>query len=327
VRFVTNMGELSDNRIEELISIPKEFIAIDTETVNLENRLILGVAVAISSTEGFYFFNPKDELVGKLIASAKTVVFHNASFDIPALRAIGHMITNYEDSELLAYSNGYLTNNLEYLSRELLGRDCPSVTLQWESTKQGNIGIDHKIMAQFSIIHACNAFGLWLVLPKVDLYYTLDKPCIELVIEMERYGLLIDQYRLTQVEQDIVERTGKLKKELLSELGDINLASNPQVSKALQDKGVLGTRKTKSGADSVSDESLKPLHHPIADKLLSYRSLMKNITTYVPAFRNTDYKGRLHTHFGYTNTGRFRSTKPNLQNITGDKKFENKDLE
>jgi len=49
---------------------------------------------------------------------------------------------------------------------------------------------------------------------------------------------------------------------------------------------------------------------------------MKTLTTYVPAFRTVDDKGRLHTRFGYTNTGRWSSSGPNLQNITRDEKFE-----
>jgi len=49
---------------------------------------------------------------------------------------------------------------------------------------------------------------------------------------------------------------------------------------------------------------------------------MKTLQTYVPAFRSTDVNGRLHTRFGYTNTGRWSSSGPNLQNITRDEKFE-----
>lgn len=43
---------------------------------------------------------------------------------------------------------------------------------------------------------------------------------------------------------------------------------------------------------------------------------MKTITTYVPAFRSIDIYGRIHTSFGYTETGRLLSRRPNLQNIT-----------
>ena len=53
---------------------------------------------------------------------------------------------------------------------------------------------------------------------------------------------------------------------------------------------------------------------------------MKTLSTYIPAFRSVDSSGRLHTVYGYTNTGRFKSgdkmrKKTNLQNITRDSKF------
>jgi DNA polymerase I-like protein with 3'-5' exonuclease and polymerase domains len=138
---------------------------------------------------------------------------------------------------------------------------------------------------------------------------------------MEEHGLLIDQYMLTQVEQETVVKVQKLESELYPALGEINLASNPQVVEALQAKGIMGTRKTKAGKDSVSEESLKPLHNPIADKVLKWRSLMKTLTTYLPAFRSVDHTGRIHTSYGYTSTGRWNSSEPNLQNITRDEKF------
>jgi DNA polymerase-1 len=141
---------------------------------------------------------------------------------------------------------------------------------------------------------------------------------------MEGWGLLIDQYRLTLVEQETMEKVLRIEAELKIDLNspDINLGSNPQVSVALQAQGIIGTRKTKGFKDSVSDESLKPLHNPIADKILKYRSLMKTVSTYVPALRNlVDGQGRLHTHYGYAATGRWTSSDPNLQNLSKDDKF------
>jgi len=143
---------------------------------------------------------------------------------------------------------------------------------------------------------------------------------------MEQWGILIDQHQLTEVEQVAVTRANRLKDELMAELGDINLASNSQCVVALQAKGILGTRKTKSGADSVGEESLRPLGNPTANKLLEWRSVQKTISTYIPAFRKVDSSGRLHTCYGYTNTGRFKSGDKmrkltNLQNITRNEKF------
>jgi len=323
MRFVTNQVGLTEEEAVARLLENHPKIAVDLETVSLDNRLILGVAVAISPDVGYYFFNPKDDYIKFVIENCPLVLFHNASFDVPALGKLGIRIPHWEDTMLLAYSNGILEKGLESLSENLLHRPYTKVTSQWKKVDQGNIGIDHVKMAGWSIQHATNTFCLWEILPKVPLYWEVDRPSIDLVIEMEQWGVCIDQYKLTEVEQETMVKVLKLEAELKAELGELNLGSNPQVTKALQEKGILGTRKTKAGKDSVSDESLKPLHNPLADKLLKWRSLMKTVSTYVPAFRNqVDGQGRLHTSYGYTNTGRWNSSDPNLQNLTRNEKFE-----
>ena len=325
MRFITNF-ECTREQVGEILQAPRDRIALDIETVSLENTLPLGIGIAVDGNRGFYFFNPKDKMLKEVVESTPTILTHNAAFDIPILDKLGIEVQNYEDTMLQAYAGGILEKSLAALSESILGRDCPSITEQWEgrTAKQkemGNIAIDHVKMGGMCIIHACNTYALWDALPKTQLYRDIDRPSIDLVLEMEGWGILIDQYRLTEVEQDTVVKANKMEVELKVELGDINLASNPQVAKALKAKGIIGTRKTKTGKDAVSKESLKPLNHPVTNKFLEWKSLMKTLTTYVPAFRNTDANGRLHTRFGYTSTGRWNSSGPNLQNITRDEKF------
>lgn len=326
MRFIANFI-CTREEAEEILLTPRDHISLDIETVSLINPLPLGIAIGVDKSRGFYFFNPRDELLKEVIETTAIIITHNAAFDIPILGNLGVGLQHYEDTMLLAYSAGILEKSLEALSRSILNRSCPSVTSQWRKKEQGNIAIDHVKMGGMSIIHACNTYALWDKLPKTDLYQDLDRPCIDLVMEMERWGVLIDQVKLTEVEQETVVKASQLELEIKEELGDVNLGSNPQVVVALQAKGILGTRKTKGGADSVSEESLKPLNHPLTNKLLKYRSVIKTLSTYVPAFRSPDAGGRIHTVFGYTDTGRWKSGdkkqgKPNLQNITRDEKFE-----
>jgi len=321
MRYLVNRANLTEIEALQGIAERRDKIAIDIETVDLENRLPLGIAVCVAPDLAYYFFDNQDPLLKELIERTATIISHNAKYDLPILRKLEFRVYNYEDTYILAYSNGIQENSLANLSMSILHKDCPSVTDQWTEKQKSNVGIDHVEMGRISMIHASNTYALWETLPKPELYFNLDKPIIELVMEMERWGLLINQYKLTQLEQGVVTRANQLKSELHQELGNINLGSNPQVLKALQLKGILGTRKTKSGKDSVSDESLKPLKNPLTDKLLRWRSEQKTISTYLPAFRAIDHKGRIHTNFGYTETGRFKSTHPNLQNLTKNEKF------
>ena len=316
MRFATNKQDLTREQAEALLREPRDQIALDIETVSLVNHLPLGIGLAIDGETGFYFFNPKDELLKEVIESTACVITHNAAFDIPILGKLGIRVYGYEDTMLQAYAAGLLDKSLAALSASELHKECPSVTDQWTKKDQGNIGIDHKVMGLICIQHACNTYALHRSIPMTELYKEIDRPSIDLVIEMEKHGVLIDQFMLTEVEQETVVMANDMKAELLGELGDINLNSNPQIAEALRKLGIIGTRKTKAGAVSVSEESLKPLKHPVTDMILAYRSEMKTLTTYVPAFRDTDPAGRLHTTFGYTNTGRWNSSGPNLQNIT-----------
>jgi len=312
---------LSQEEAEQILLSPKPKIAVDIETVSIDNPLPLGIGIAVSPSMGFYFFNLRDPMMGAILGSGGYVVTHNGKFDIALLRGLGYVVDHYEDTKMMAYSSGILDNSLADLSGAILHKPCPSVTSLWKKPNQGNIGISHVELGKICITHACNTYELESRLPKTELYRTIDKPCIELLIEMEGWGILIDQYALTRVEQSVMEKVIPLEQELLAELHIENLNSNPQVAEALRTMGIVGTRKTKSDKDSVSEDSLKPLNLPLTNKILRYRSLMKNISTYVPAFRDTDYKGRLHTRFGFTNTGRWSSAAPNLQNITRDSKF------
>ncbi len=330
MRFITNNLNLSREQAEELLLRPRDRLALDIETVSLLNTLPLGIGVAISPTVGFYFFNPRDELLMRVVAQTPTMLIHNASFDVPELQRLGFIIQSYEDTMLLAYSAGILEKSLDSLASSMLGRTYRSVTSQWRKKDQGNIAIDHVVMGGICIDHACFTYALWDKIPKTPLYRDIDRPCVDLVIEMEKWGVLIDQVKLTEVDHQTTVRANGVEQELKEELGDINLASNPQVAESLRRIGIIGTRKTKSDKDSVGEDSLKPLNHPLANKLLKWRSLMKTLTTYVPAFRSIDPNGRIHTVFGYTNTGRWSSGnkkqgKPNLQNITRDEKFQEED--
>ena len=321
MRFLINRNYKEEEALEAMHQ-PYKKVSVDIETVSLENRLPLGIGIAVSNNLGFYFFNTRDKDAHNLIESAETVVFHNAKYDLTLLKMLGYTVKEYEDTMMMAYSAGILEHSLRDLSGSILFRECPGVTDQWKKKDQGNVGIDHIEMGRICIIHAMNTYALEENLPKTELYQTVDKPCLELLMEMEYWGLLIDQYTLTRVEQEVVNQAFPMEKELTAELNVKNLASNPQVAKSLKNLGIVGTRKTKSDRDSVSEESLRPLGLPLTDKILKWRSLMKNLTTYVPALRATDSNGRVSTNFGFTNTGRWSSSEPNLQNLTRDNKYE-----
>ncbi len=313
MRFLVNK-EMTREEAEGLWGKSYPKIALDIETVSLTNRIPLGIGVALSKDIAFYFFNPEDVLLNKILE--QPVYIHNAKFDLPILKKLNIGLNNWDDTLLLAYCNGVLEWNEYSLAQEYLHRELRSVTSLWVKKEQGNINIDHIELGQICMTHALATYEFSEKFPCNELYKTIDKPMLPLLIKMEEEGLLVDQYELTKIELEFKSRALQLEKELKSELGGILLTSNSQVAKAFKSKGIQGVKKTKKAADSVSEEALKPLHHPLADKYLLFTKTNKMLSTYIPAFRAVDKEGRIHTSFGYTKTGRYNSSEPNFQNLT-----------
>lgn len=103
---------------------------------------------------------------------------------------------------------------------------------------------------------------------------------------------------------------------------EFNLDSPKQLKEILFDEEGLNlqsSKKTKGGALSTNEETLKSLDHPIATLLLEYRSLNKLVSTYLTALPQAINPNthRLHTSYHQSGaaTGRISSSKPNLQNI------------
>jgi len=103
---------------------------------------------------------------------------------------------------------------------------------------------------------------------------------------------------------------------LFEDFCPISIDSNSQVRKALQDLGL-------PVEDSVGKAVLEQLEleHPIAKALLKYRGLEKLVTGYGEGLlaKINPVTGRLHGRFWQlgTDTGRYSSSDPNLQNIPG----------
>lgn len=77
-------------------------------------------------------------------------------------------------------------------------------------------------------------------------------------------------------------------------------------------------RKTKTGLPSTSRVALLEIGTAFTKEILDYRKYQKLLSTYIkPIKESLDENGRLHGMFsqGVTVTGRFSSSKPNLQNI------------
>ena len=156
----------------------------------------------------------------------------------------------------------------------------------------------------------------------VELFKNIDMPTVEVLAEMQWNGMYVDQQELDEYGQQLKNRLEILTQEIYELAGEeFNINSTKQLGEILFEKLKLTVvKKTKSGYSTDVDvlEKLRN-EHPVIEKILEYRQLMKLNSTYVEGMKpyiNPKTK-RIHSFFHQTitATGRISSTEPNLQNI------------
>lgn len=158
---------------------------------------------------------------------------------------------------------------------------------------------------------------------KMDkLYNEIEIPLITVLASMEFLGFKIDTDVLEKIGHNLEEKLEILEQVIYEHAEEkFNINSPKQLGVILFEKLELPVvKKTKTGY-STNIEVLEKLRtkHPIINKIIEYRQLMKLKSTYVDGLFNvidTETK-KVHSSFNQTitTTGRISSTEPNLQNI------------
>ena len=157
----------------------------------------------------------------------------------------------------------------------------------------------------------------------LKLAHEIEFAFIEILLEMENNGILINQQKMRELIAKNDEILHVLSEEIYSLCGEkFNLNSPKQLGVILFEKLNLPCKKrTKSGYstdESVLNELINL--HPVVEKLLKYREYFKLQSTYCEPllqYAKNDPLGRIHSSFLQTGTatGRLSSKNPNLQNI------------
>jgi DNA polymerase-1 len=167
--------------------------------------------------------------------------------------------------------------------------------------------------------------------PLVDVYNTIDKPLVTVLLRMEQAGVRIDSAVLGEMSNRLAIEIDNLAERIYAQAGAamgndsghrFNINSPKQLGDVLFNKMLLpkpmkyGKGKVVSTAQDVLEELAE--QHPVPALVLEYRQLAKLKSTYLDALPQlADAQGRVHTTFNQvgTATGRLSSTNPNLQNI------------
>ncbi len=259
----------------------------------------------------------------------------NLKFDMGILANHGIHLQAYEDTMLMSYClDGTLhSHNMDALAKLHLGRHTLSYQEVVGSGKNQKTfdQVDLKTATQY----ACEDAEITLLLyetirqkllktPMTHLYYDIERPIVSVIEGMESKGVCVHKESLFQFGEEITQRLMILETDIFKRCGhEFNIGSPKQLGVVLfEEQNLPQPKKTKTGTYSTDSDVLEELSfqgHEIATLLLEWRKLSKLKSTYVEGLLSqiSDKTGRVHTSYALTgtNTGRFSSSNPNLQNI------------
>ena len=159
-----------------------------------------------------------------------------------------------------------------------------------------------------------------------SLFEDIEMPLARVLADMELTGIKVDSEYLDEVAKDLEKHIADMEQAIYLDAGlEFNIMSPKQLGKVLFEKLGIKYPKRNNSANKryqylTNKEILVKIKdtHPIVNKILEYRTLIKLYTNYAVGLKNEIREdGRIHTIFTQTltRTGRLSSVNPNLQNI------------
>ena len=349
----SEFGKASDKEehfeIVEATEIPKVeklYYYLQTEECdNLEfiiKRTITGIS--IYSDNKIYYILAKENFEQQLKALFENEKIEKYGYDLAQdyilLKQIDITMKNITyDAKIAAYilnptskytldviARDYLEiDNGEYLQSQGANKEAEQTSLfdtQEVDKKDESSKIENSLYAEEIYKLAEVTMKKLEEIDAVELFKNIDMPTVEVLAEMQWNGMYVDLQELEDYGQQLKDRLEILTQEIYELTGEeFNINSTKQLGEILFEQLKLPVvKKTKSGYSTDVDvlEKLRD-EHPVIEKILEYRQLMKLNSTYVEGMKpyiNPKTK-RIHSFFHQTitATGRISSTEPNLQNI------------
>ena len=337
-------------RLEEVLSGVKNELALNTEATG-RNPLIdslVGISLCNEKDRAFYvpiahsssLVNAVNQIDIRDAVKAISPIMqdagigkigHNLKYDLMLLGQNGVSVTGKLFDTMLA---AYLLNpnkpnhSLDEVAFEYLGKRKKSfMEVLKKRASFADVPIDEA--TPYAAEDAALSYELKdLLFNKLEeaglseVYFNIEMPLLEVLMEMEKSGIKIDPALLDSFSREMSVEIDSIQKRIFFLAGEeFNVNSPKQLSMVLfHSLGLSPSKKTKTGF-STGMEVLEELagSHELPREVLNYRSLTKLRSTYLdtlPSLINPK-TGRLHTSFNQTvtATGRLSSSEPNLQNI------------
>jgi DNA polymerase-1 len=343
-RLIDNEADLK-KLVAEMKQL-KEF-CFDTETTSINplESEIVALALSWKKGEGYLVYFPESseqtlsmlEILRPLFADSSALkIGQNLKFDIQVLGNYGIEVKGPLFDTMLAHYllEPDMRHNMDLLSETYLSyTPVPIESLIGEKGRNQKTmrGVEVEKIVEYSVEDADVTYQLkkvfepLLVKEGLDhLAADIEMPLIEVLADMERTGVKINEEDLKVIAGQLREDIIVLEKEIYDLAGmEFNISSPKQLGDILFIRLKLddNARLTKTKQFTTNEEILQRLSHkhPIIGKVLEYRGLKKLLSTYVESLPQLISKttGRIHTSYNQAvaATGRLSSNNPNLQNI------------
>ncbi|MFA5238352.1 MAG: DNA polymerase [Phycisphaerae bacterium] len=316
---------------------------VETPEIGSEEMYILGIGFAEGSDSWYIPVNHTstfEQLPMKAVVKAlKPVfsdqkiakVFHNAKFDV-------NMLSIY-DVEV----KGLILDTIfmvwlcqeEHQDKDLKNsarRDLGMVLKKYKDVNGGDLeNASIREVAHYCRMDCKATLGLYnfykpvIQEEELSVVFKNEMDLLPVTMAMEKEGMLIDREKLEALGKQLNEHIQELTPQIHKLLGKrINIKSTQQLAEILYDElGLVCERTTKKGNRSTDIEALRDMQgqHEVIDLLIEYRKYNTWYSTFVKGITKKIKKnGKVYANFNQAGaiSGRYSSSKPNLQNIPRD---------
>jgi len=363
IAFGIQDTEIANDYIRDAIAHSGTFVALDSETTGLYPRdgHMLGISLCFDGVRGAYIdtdcFNDETESLLQELFSRKSVVFHNAKFDMAFFEYhFNFKFPNFEDTMLLHYliDENPGTHGLKQLAIKFTPYgDYEKPMYDWIDQYRKETGvlkgdfqwgaIPFDVMKTYAAMDALVTFLIFQKFEKIKqntklkwVYDNILIPGTRFLTDAQDNGVPFDKQRLylaQQIMQDDIDAaiTKLYENDRIRKFDEIqgkefNPNSTLQLRKLMFDYlGLNPTgKKTGTGADSTDAEVLKELaeQSDVPALILDIRQKSKIKNTYLDKIiPQLDRDSRLRTGFNLhgTTSGRLSSSgKLNMQQLPRD---------
>ena len=313
------------------------FEKIDDETQNPVHLKIKSIKIAIGETIYNVDFEKNIEKLKEIfenenllkcgyeqkldyiLLKQSKIIPKNLMFDI---KIAGYLLNSSSNQyDLNELSNTYLGINL---SNMLKNDDKNKQTSLFDTIEEGQEKEDISNEVYVYIISKLHK-KLEEELEKIGslkLFNEIEMPLVEVLAEMQYVGVYADKKEIVKFGNNLSSKIEELRIDIYNLAGrEFNINSPKQLGEILFEELKLPVYKKNKSGYSTDVEVLEKLKdkHPIIEKILDYRQLVKLNSTYAQGLMShiNEKTGKIHTRFHQTvtATGRLSSTEPNLQNI------------